>query len=197
MSNNTRDRSQKGIASWFEKDGAVLIRRLGIRSGDRVLDFGCGTGGYVLPLVQVVKPNGRVIAVDKDLGQIQALRDRLVSLPQRDLVDLRHTGGELTFSWLTERSLDAVLLFDVLQHVGNWDALFTEIGRILTAKGRIAVNPSVLSHPGRVDPGHVEARLAVHGFHLENRIRAHLMHYDFLCEDEIFCFCRSQNAWVK
>jgi ubiquinone/menaquinone biosynthesis C-methylase UbiE len=183
-----RDRSKEAIDAWVRKDGATFLRALGIGDGDRVLDFGCGPGGYVLPLAQVVGPTGRVIAVDKGFLCLKLLRKRIAKSPHRDIIDVHRTDGGLTIDWIAAASLDAVLLFDVLQHISDWDTLFTSLRRVLKPDGLLLVNPSHLSHPGKVDVERMKVELIAHGFALERTERARVLHYDFLHEEEILVF---------
>ena len=174
--------------TWVREDGAAFLRALGIGSGDRVLDFGCGPGGYVLPLVQVVGPKGKVIAVDKGASHLKSLQERIADSPHRDIIEVHRTDGSLTLDWIAEGALDAALLFDVLQHISDWDTLFASLRRALKPGGLLLVNPSHLSHPGKVDVEWMKARLAVRGFALERVARRCVMHYDFLHEEEILVF---------
>ncbi|MGB9625554.1 MAG: methyltransferase domain-containing protein, partial [Phycisphaerae bacterium] len=41
-----------------------ILREVPLREGFHVLDYGCGPGGYVAPLAQLVGPGGRVYALD-------------------------------------------------------------------------------------------------------------------------------------
>lgn len=143
--------------------------------------------------MQVVGPNGKVIAVDKNPTHLESLRARLAEEPNRDVVDVRLTAGDLMLDWIAGHFLDAVLLFDVLQFVSEWDGLFSELRRLLKPKGLLLVNPSRLSHPSKVDVERLKEQLPAHGFVLERTKRARVMHYDFLCEEEILVF-RAANG---
>ncbi|MCK4392302.1 methyltransferase domain-containing protein, partial [Candidatus Bipolaricaulota bacterium] len=94
----------------------------------------------------------------------------------------------LTLDWIAKGSLDAVLLFDVLQHISDWDTLFASVRRTLKPEGLLLVNPSYMSHPGKVDVKRMKARLAARGFALERTECGRVMHYDFLHEEEILIF---------
>lgn len=183
--------STHSMAAWVHGGGAELLRRLGICDGDRVLDFGCGPGGYVLPLAQVVGPRGRVLAADKNAAHLASLGQRIESSPARACVDIVLTGGDLTLDWIDDASLDAALLFDVLQHVEDWVGLFAALRRTLAPAGRLLINPSRLSHPGRVDLERLESTLAVGGFAIERRVRGRIVHYDRLREEEVLV-CRAR-----
>ena len=188
MRKRSQDASPTAVAAWYREDGARFLSGLGIRSGDRVLDFGCGMGGYAIPLAQVVGSDGKVIAVDNSPTHLEALRVRLAEEPNREVVDVRLTKGDLALAWIADHFLDGVLLFDVLQFVSDWDVLFSTLHRLLKPKGLVFINPSHLSHPGEVDVKRMKERMNDHGFVLERTKRTLVMHYDFLSEEEIFVF---------
>ncbi len=173
---------------WLRESGPAFLRTVGIRKGDRVLDFGCGPGGYAVPLALVVGPEGRVVAVDRDAARLESLEERAVEFHVRDVIEVRRTDGSLALDRIDEGSLDAALLFDVLQHVEDWDTLFASLRRVLKSGGLMLVNPSRCSHPGRVDVERLNARLTAHGFALERIEHGRVMHYDFLHEEEILVF---------
>lgn len=41
-----------------------VLKEAGIEPGFAVLDFGCGPGGYIAPLVELVGPSGKIHALD-------------------------------------------------------------------------------------------------------------------------------------
>ena len=47
-----------------------------IRPGDTVLDIGCGTGLFTLPIARRVGKNGQVIAVDLQEGMLEILKEK-------------------------------------------------------------------------------------------------------------------------
>ena len=53
-----------------------FLKNAGLRSGDTVVDVGCGPGFMTLPAAELVGPNGRVYAVD-------------IKQPMLNLVDTR------------------------------------------------------------------------------------------------------------
>jgi len=180
--------STTAVAAWYREDGARFLSGLGIRSGDRVLDFGCGMGGYAIPLAQVVEMDGKVIAVDKNSTHLEALRARLAEEPDGNVVEVHLTDGDVALAWIADCFLNAVLLFDVLQFVFDWDGLFSTLRRLLKRKGLVLINPTHLSHPGEVDVKRLTERMKDHGFVLERTRRALVMHHDFLNEEEILVF---------
>jgi len=175
--------------AWLRGRGAAFLTQLGIREGDTVLDFGCGTGTYALPLAQAVGPQGRVIALDRSASRLGELERRIVRSPLRDRIDVVRTDGDLTLDGIQDASLDAALLFDVLQHVKNWRLLVSSLHRTLAPGGLLLINPSCLSHPGRVDQELLESTLAGATFTVERTVRDRVAHYDQIREEEILV-CR-------
>ena len=49
----------------LESRGLEVLRRIGIKRGQTVLDFGCGYGAYTIPVAEIVGEQGRVYALDK------------------------------------------------------------------------------------------------------------------------------------
>lgn len=68
-------KEQPLIKAWVEMDGPGFPSRLGGREAQRVLDFGCGTGGYTVPAAKLVGSRGKVFALDNDGDQLWALEE--------------------------------------------------------------------------------------------------------------------------
>ncbi|MFO8132477.1 MAG: methyltransferase domain-containing protein [Thermoplasmatota archaeon] len=62
---------------WLDGQGARKLLDVGLHRGDRVLDFGCGTGFYTLPAAALVGPKGVVYALDRDHDKLDILAGRL------------------------------------------------------------------------------------------------------------------------
>jgi len=63
---------------WVE-EGKACLRAVGVRGGLTVLDFGCGSGNYTIPVAELVGATGRVYAVDQDRWKLRALMERAES----------------------------------------------------------------------------------------------------------------------
>ena len=88
-----------------------VIEKVGVKAGQTVLDFGCGSGVYTIPLARVVGDQGEVYALDKDRHALDGLMQRAGSAGLANIRRLDTAGG--TRIALADNSVDVVLLFDV------------------------------------------------------------------------------------
>ncbi|HEY6347372.1 MAG TPA: class I SAM-dependent methyltransferase [Bryobacteraceae bacterium] len=109
--------------------------------GKSVLDFGCGSGALSLLCAQ--KGAESVIGIDLAARLIA----RANELP-RDGLNLEFVLADRTDRIpLPDSWVDAILCFDVLEHIMDYRAIVHEWSRILTPRGRVLVWWSVWWHP--------------------------------------------------
>jgi len=129
----------KDIEKWLRKDGERFLKAIGIKKGFIIVDFGCGSGDYTLPAARVVGKTGTVYAVDKNSQKL----DHLMQITPQGLpiVPLK-ISGELKIE-VADRSVDAVLLYDVLHYEGTSSRkkLYNELHRILKRDTLLSVYP--------------------------------------------------------
>ncbi|MGW7493703.1 class I SAM-dependent methyltransferase [Streptomyces luteogriseus] len=126
-------------ADWdsrFPDDGpayAAAVAELGLRTGDRVLDAGCGTGRALPPLRAAVGASGVVLGADLTPAMLReaarAGRDRDGQLLLTDVAALP----------LRSRSLDAVFGAGLISHLGNPAENLRELARVVRPGGVLAL----------------------------------------------------------
>jgi len=138
------------LTRWLRGEGENLLRSIGVREGQTLLDFGCGSGNYAIPASKVVGEEGMVFAVDKrsrgiwpSEGLVE-LRNRAKSAGLSNIVVMK-TSGELDLT-LEAGSVDFVLLFDVLHSYYFPDShqrkrLLSELHRVLKPGGILSLYP--------------------------------------------------------
>ena len=110
-----------------------LVRKaLGDVRGCSVLDLGCGTGPHALWLSEA---GARVTALDFSEGMLNVARAKSGADAVCFLVHDLHEPLPLRSG-----SFDVVVSGLVLEHLGNLDAFFSEICRVLGAGGRAVVS---------------------------------------------------------
>jgi len=112
-----------------------ILKEVGIKPGDHVLDYGCGPGGYITPVAKLAGKKGKIYAVD-----IHPLAVRMV---QNIAVKKQITGLETYCSdcktGIRNNSIDVALLYDVLHDIKNPGEVLAELHRVLKPNGILSV----------------------------------------------------------
>ena len=85
---------------WFIDQGAEMVTVLGVEEGNSVIDFGCGTGRYAVPLSQVVGANGNVLAVERDSDKIAVLREIIAAFGEQGPIKILNSEDVRLRQWL-------------------------------------------------------------------------------------------------
>jgi ubiquinone/menaquinone biosynthesis C-methylase UbiE len=113
--------------------GAVLAA-LNLRTGERVLELGCGGGYFVREAAQCVGPTGRICAIDISPDQIGAAQDRCAGL---DWVECR--TADISAPPYSDAEFDAVFAVQALEYLADLDVALRHIHRMLSEGGRLVV----------------------------------------------------------
>lgn len=173
---------------WLQRDGAKMLTKLGVKKGHSVIDFGCGEGRYTIPLSQIVDSDGCVYAVERDQNAIAVMQERLSLFSDARRVVLFDTEILDRSSAISHSSIDFALVFDVLQYVDDWDALFVYFSRVLKPGGFICIYPAAIPHPGDVDITLVKAAMEKAGFRYVKSVSFCMMHNVDMVEDVVYLF---------
>lgn len=139
---------------WLAAHARDVLVQLGVERGKVVLDFGCGPGKYCIPAAGLVGPEGTVYAVDKSEDALAAVAREAEGLGNLTTLN---TGGRAALT-VPDASCDLIIMFDVLQLLDDWEALFSESRRVLKPGGRLSIFPM------HVDAGKVRAKTRAAGF---------------------------------
>jgi ubiquinone/menaquinone biosynthesis C-methylase UbiE len=108
-----------------------ILEEVGINPGFHVLDYGCGPGGYIIPLAELVGESGKVYALDIHPLAIQRVQD-IASKKQLTNVETILSNCQ---TGLPDNSLDAILLYDIFHHLSDPDEVLRELHRALKPDG--------------------------------------------------------------
>jgi ubiquinone/menaquinone biosynthesis C-methylase UbiE len=103
---------------------------LGVTSGRRILEVGCGLGEDAAAMARLVAPGGSVVAVDGSQAMIDAARERHdgISGLSFDIAD----AADLPYG---EASFDACRIDRVLQHIADPKPAVREMVRVMRPGG--------------------------------------------------------------
>ena len=122
--------------SFWERFGSATVERLGLKSGQRVLDVCCGSGASALPAARLVGPTGQVVGVDLSQGLLELARKkaaveglRQAEFRTGDLLDLRFAAEQF----------DAVVCVFGIFFVPDMVAAARELWSAVRPGGKLAV----------------------------------------------------------
>lgn len=128
------------------------------KSGQRVLDVGCGSGVFLPPLVQAVAPDGIVVGLDYAPALLAEARSTLTAAGLHDRVEL--VEGDAQRLPFGDASFDTAHVERVLMHVPDPDAVLRELRRVVRPGGWVvAAEPDYGSL--RIDHPDQEAMRAI------------------------------------
>lgn len=108
-----------------------ILKEVEIQPGFHVLNYGCGPGGYLIPLAQLVGRSGRIHALDVNPHAIQMVQD-IASRKRLENVETILSDCRIG---LLDKSMDVVLLYDTFHDLSDPDGVLTELYRVLKPNG--------------------------------------------------------------
>src|SRR5665213_1543491 len=134
---------------------SLLIRRMGLKSADRVLEIGCGPG-YFSPAVARALAQGSLTLFDFQDGMLQIAAKRV---HERGLSNFESRQGDAKAMPFADNSFDIAFMVTVLGEVGDADAALREVLRVLRPGGRLSIT-EVFGDPDFVPRQELKARAA-------------------------------------
>jgi len=172
------------VLKWYDEKGEDFFQKIGLQSGNIVLDFGCRVGNYTIPAAGVVGSKGIIYALDKKHSAIDELMHRASVMNLDDIIIPMRTNGELEIN-LEGDSVDFVLFYDIIRSLLRIDGtldpyrrLLNEFERILKYEGKLSLFIKHL-HSQSISPHDVlEITESVFNHHQSTELE--LMHWDNL-----------------
>jgi len=113
------------------------LEAAGVRSGQEVLEVGCGSGFFTINAAKLVGDEGCVHAIDVYPPAIEFVREKI---RDADISNVRLTNADGMDSELPSISFDLILLFGVIPApVLPLDRLLPEMPRLLKPDGALAI----------------------------------------------------------
>jgi ubiquinone/menaquinone biosynthesis C-methylase UbiE len=108
-----------------------VLKEAGIKPGFHVLDYGCGPGSYLIPLIELVGASGKIYALDIHPLALQKIR-KMASKKRLTNVETIHSDCN---TGLPDQSVDVVLLYDTFHDLEDGEIVLKELHRILKPNG--------------------------------------------------------------
>lgn len=125
----------------------ALANRIGIQSGQRILDAGCGVGGTSIWLAK--RYNAQVVGITPVASQIARARRYACEQGVDDRVSFEQQ--DYTCTGFPNASFDIVLAMESVCHAPNKERFLTEARRILRPGGRLGITEYMLTRAPQDD----------------------------------------------
>lgn len=133
----------ESVGKYLERFGQ-LLSMLRIQPGDRVLDFGCGTGWTSIMLART---GAEVIGMDiapEALTIASDVADRELPAETRSRLEFRtYSGREID---IPDGDIDFIVVFDAFHHFPNPRTILKEFHRVLSPQGRFGFAEPGVGH---------------------------------------------------
>ncbi|MBI4714753.1 MAG: class I SAM-dependent methyltransferase [Nitrospirae bacterium] len=108
-----------------------ILREVGIKPGFKVLDYGCGPGGYIIPTAELVGDTGKIYALDVHPLAVRKVK-KIAGKQNLSNVETILSDCKTGFP---DESIDIVLLYDTFHLLSDPAGVLEEIHRVLKPAG--------------------------------------------------------------
>jgi len=185
---------------WIEESGESILKYIGIKRGQKVLDFGCGSGNYTIPAARVVGEQALVYALDEDKETLDQLMSKAKSIGLKNIT--RVDASDKSRIRLDNESVDVVLLYDILHYYyfpeeEDRRQLLYEVYRVLKPNGLLSLYPTHLESHREPRLDDVKREIEESNFHEENEHTDMTMVHDDNIEEGCVINFRKENAIAR
>ena len=118
----------------FFKSRKDIVQEIGLKEGFQVLDYGCGPGGYIPAVAELIRESGKIYALDINPFAIKTI-NKLAA--KKQLPNVKTILSECDTGLPTD-SIDMVLLYDVFHDLTDPNKVLTELHRVLKPNGTLS-----------------------------------------------------------
>jgi ubiquinone/menaquinone biosynthesis C-methylase UbiE len=161
-----------------------VVSSLGIKPGQHVADFGCGSGFFTVALSNAVGKDGMVTAVDVMEEPLQSVLARTEGLGFKNVKTVRADLEVLGSTKLHDDSQDLILLKNILFQSKKKEAVIAEAGRTIKPGGQVVIIDWVKGQGGfgppqdlRTDSAEVESMAKACGLRLDHQLHLDSHHF--------------------
>ena len=111
-----------------------VLKEAGIEPEFRVLDYGCGPGGYIVPLAELAGSSGKIYALDIHPLAIKEVKKIAVRKGFENIETIESDGD----TGLPDNHVNVVLLYDIFHQLSQPDDVLRELYRVLKPGGTLS-----------------------------------------------------------
>ena len=121
------------------RDAVALIRDAIPQAGGTWADLGAGEGTFTRALVELLGPDSRIYAVDRDAGAVRAIERWAAKDAPNVIPVIADFARPFELPGLGEKELDGILLANALHFVRDADAVLARLAALVRPAGRVVL----------------------------------------------------------
>ena len=135
---------------WLVEHASEVLMHVGVSKAQTVLDYGCGSGTFTIPSARIVGKGGRVYAFEARSSLLERVREKAREAALSNIVAVLSDSSKPTID-LTDKSVDIILVYDVMHEIDNQRGLLQELHRVLRGDGVLSVFPMHMGTENFID----------------------------------------------
>ena len=125
---------------WLAEHASEVLIRVGVSKAQTLLDYGCGSGTFTIPGAKIVGERGRVYAFEARSSILERVREKAREAELSNIVTVLSNSSKSSID-LPDKSVDIILVYDVMHEIKNRRGLLQELHRVLKMDGILSVFP--------------------------------------------------------
>ena len=125
---------------WLREHADEVLKIVGIKKGQTVLDYGCGPGTFTIASARIAGERGRVYALDLRQRALERVGQEAKNEGLRNIVTMLADSSRMAIG-LEDESVDAILVYDVMHDIDDKGRLLEELHRVLRRGGFLSIFP--------------------------------------------------------
>lgn len=160
-----------------------LISETGVQAGDRIADFGAGSGFIAIEFARAAGEKGELVAIDILEEPLEVLKSKARNLGLLNIRTIKSNLEKENGSTLEPGSINLIVAANLLFQVDDPEPIIKEAERILKLGGKIAVvewqPEKMTSEEGHFlrQPEEIKKLFEKHGFNFVKEFKPGINHY--------------------
>jgi tRNA A58 N-methylase Trm61 len=125
---------------WLSEHAPDVLAHVGVSEAETILDYGCGPGIFTIPCARIVGPRGKVYAFEVRPGILEQVEEEAREAALSNIIPVLADSSKLEMD-LPDRTVDVVLVYDVMHEIKDQPGLLKELHRIFREDGVLSVFP--------------------------------------------------------
>jgi tRNA A58 N-methylase Trm61 len=125
---------------WLVEHASEVLIHVGVSQAQTVLDYGCGSGTFTIPSARIVGKRGRVYAFEARSSFLERVREKAREMGLDNIIAVLSDSFKPNIN-LPDKSVDIILVYDVMHEIDNRVGLLKELHRVLKRDGILSVFP--------------------------------------------------------